>query len=193
MGLHEGAALHRSVEAVRLGKLTGARRTVAASLAAVAFALCVGACGGGAERGKQGGANNAANARANSAGTEGARGAALDAEIERLERHAERSPSDDDVRASLAAAYVKRGDARRAANDITGAFNDYQSAIRNDSDNEAALRGVTELKPQVEGEREGEYGEPEPLPITPGVTSGAAPASPTPTPATASTPDKRRP
>ncbi|HEX5706634.1 MAG TPA: hypothetical protein VFX96_05030, partial [Pyrinomonadaceae bacterium] len=176
MGLHEGAALHRSVEAVRLWKLSGARPRLAAHVSALALALCVTACGGG-ERNTQGGANVAANASANTSNAGGLQGAALDAEIERLERHAERSPSDD-VRASLAAAYVKRGDARRAAGDTAGAFEDYQSAIRNDADNEAALRGVTELKPQAEGEREGEYGEPEPLPITPGVTSGAASSSP---------------
>ncbi len=115
-------------------------------------------------------------------------GAALDSEIERLERHAERTPSDD-VRASLAAAYVKRGDARRAAGDPAKAFEDYQSALRNDPDNEDAQRAVKDLSPQVEGEREGEYGEPEPLPITPGVTSGAAASTPTPE----ASPQKRRP
>ncbi|HYN86744.1 MAG TPA: hypothetical protein VER32_15950 [Pyrinomonadaceae bacterium] len=165
-------------------------RAVAPCLASAALALCVAACGG--ERKSQGGADGAANGQANASRAEGLQGAALDAEIERLERQAERTPSDD-TRASLAAAYVKRGDARRAGGDTAGAFEDYQKAILNDSDNEAALRGVTELKPEGEGGREGEYGEPEPLPITPGVTSGASSVSPTPATSPTPSPDRRRP
>lgn len=165
------------------------RRALAARLALFALALCAAACGGGEGRAPDS-ANNAAAASSNAGGgpSANAQGPALDSEIESLERHAERSPSDD-VRASLAAAYVRRGDARRAAGDLRSAFEDYQSALRNDPDNEDAQRAVADLKPQVEGEREGEYGEPEPLPITPGVTSGAGSASPTPEPS----PRKSRP
>jgi tetratricopeptide (TPR) repeat protein len=148
----------------------------------IVIALGLAACGGRRQTDANGaGAQTGANASGTNDAAAGAQGAGLDAEIERLERHAERSPSDD-VRASLAAAYVKRGDALRVANNLRAALDDYQSALRNDPDNEDAQRGVAELKPQVEGEKEGEYGEPEPLPITPNVTSGEPAPSPSPTP-----------
>ena len=99
-------------------------------------------------------------------------GQSLDDEIARLERLAERSPNDDAARSQLAVLYVRRGNNLRAAGDLAGALRDYNSAQQYDPDNEEAQKNAAELRSQVEGERTGEYGEPEPLPITPSVTGG---------------------
>lgn len=138
-----------------------------------------------------GGDNQAARANANSPSESGAANrnvvsdANLDAEIERLEKHAERSPGDDAVREALATAYVRRGNNLRASNDPMGALKSYQNALRNDPDNEEAQKNLSELSSEVEGEKTGEYGEPAPPPITPNVTTGSEDASdraqPTPT------------
>ena len=146
-------------------------KTSNASLAAIclAAALVVSACdndSGDAKTNARAVNSSAASAPNTSAGQ------SLDDEIARLERLAERSPNDDAARSQLAVLYVRRGNNLRAANDLAGALKDYQSAIQYDPDNEEALKNVAELRPQVEGERTGEYGEPEPLPITPSVTSG---------------------
>jgi len=98
-------------------------------------------------------------------------GANLDAEIQRLEKLAERNPGEDSVTRPLAAAYVRRGNTLRAAGDLRGALKEYRSAIKYDEDNEEAQKNIAEIVPQVEGEKTGEYGEPAPLPITPNVTT----------------------
>ena len=100
-------------------------------------------------------------------------GANLDAEIQRLEKLAERNPGEDSVTRPLAAAYVRRGNTLRAAGDLRGALKDYRNAIKYDEDNEEAQKHIAEIVPQVEGEQTGEYGEPAPLPITPNVTTDA--------------------
>ena len=110
-------------------------------------------------------------------------GASLDAEIQRLEKLAERNPGEDSVTRPLAAAYVRRGNTLRAAGDLRGALKDYRSAIKYDEDNEEAQKNIAEIVPQVEGEKTGEYGEPAPLPITPNVTTDTEDnAGPSPTP-----------
>ena len=98
-------------------------------------------------------------------------GASLDAEIQRLEKLAERNPGEDSVTKPLAAAYVRRGNTLRAAGDLRAALKEYRSAIKYDEDNEEAQKNIADIVPQVEGEKTGEYGEPAPLPITPNVTT----------------------
>jgi tetratricopeptide (TPR) repeat protein len=96
--------------------------------------------------------------------------AALDADIERLEKQAERNPGDDDTRDELARAYVRRGDAVRAAGKLNEALSDYQRALRLNPDNLEAQNNAAATKEQLGGQQqEGENGEPAPLPITPNV------------------------
>ena len=102
----------------------------------------------------------------------------LDAEVERLERQAQRNPSDDEVRDALSQAFVRRANARRAAQQLREALRDYQNALRANPDNEEAQRNVAEISPQVEGGATGENGEPAPLPITPNVTTGGDETAP---------------
>src|SRR5437660_5091018 len=54
--------------------------------------------------------------------------AKLDADVEQLEKRAERNPGDDEALSELAKAYVRRGDARRAANQLREALFDYRRA-----------------------------------------------------------------
>ena len=137
------------------------------TLAAAALCLAVAAaCGGGAD--KSGGAAKADAGAANTAVPD----SQLDAEIERLERLAERNPGDDSMRRALAGLYVRRGHRMRAGGDLRAALRDYQSAIKFDEDNEEAINNSAEVGRQLEGDQTGEYGEPAPLPISPGVTTG---------------------
>ena len=107
--------------------------------------------------------------------------ARLDGEIARLERLTERNPADDEARAQLARAYVRRAGAHRAAQRLREALEDYRRALRTDPDNEEAQKNVADITPQVEGTpQEGEYGEPAPPPISPNVTEGEAKETPTP-------------
>ncbi len=106
----------------------------------------------------------------------------LDAMIERLEKQAEKSPGVDTVNEALANAYVRRGNARRTAGELKDALQDYRRALIFDEDNLEAQRSIAELSLQVEGERTGEYGEPEPPPISPGVTAQDEEAASTPKP-----------
>jgi tetratricopeptide (TPR) repeat protein len=129
------------------------------------------------------GSETAGNAAAPSATPAGAGDLGrLDAEIERLERQVERNPADSASSDELSDAYVRRGDARRAAQQLRAALDDYRQALRFNPDNEQAQRHSVELSPLVEGEpEEGEFGEPAPLPISPNVMSDQQPAtSPTP-------------
>lgn len=175
-----------------MSKLTA--RSLVSGLGALALALSFAACGGdGASSdanraGRSNASNGAAPSSNNAAGSEaGVTG--LAAEIERLERQAERSPGDDEVRSALAAAYVRRGNFFRAANDLRAALKDYRSALRYDEDNEEAQTNAADLSVQLEGAKEGEYGEPQPPPISPNVTTG----SEEPTPAAEPSPAKRKP
>jgi cytochrome c-type biogenesis protein CcmH/NrfG len=104
----------------------------------------------------------------------------LDAEVEQLEKRAERNPGDDEALADLAKAYVRRGDAERAANRLREALLDYRRAQSADPDNPDAQRNAAEISPLVEGAPTGENGEPAPLPITPGVTDDEERPPPTP-------------
>jgi cytochrome c-type biogenesis protein CcmH/NrfG len=104
----------------------------------------------------------------------------LDAEVEQLQKRAERNPADDEALSELAKAYVRRGDAERAANRLREALLDYRRAQGADPDNPDAQRNAAEISPLVEGAPTGENGEPAPLPITPGVTDDEEKATPTP-------------
>ena len=96
--------------------------------------------------------------------------AKYDAEIARLEMQAEKSPGDDAARISLSKAYLRRADALRGAQQYREALRDYQSALRLDPENEEVQKKVAEVSQPFESETTGEYGEPAPLPITPGAT-----------------------
>jgi Flp pilus assembly protein TadD len=150
------------------------------NLAAVllgALLLSAAACRSGessdaARPGAGGDANSAAGA---GRGGDSSDPAKLDEEIARLERVAERNPADDEARMDLAKAYLRRGDAHRAAGRLREALADYRRARLADLDNEEAIKNIAELSPQVEGTpQEGEYGEPAPPPISPNVTEGEA-------------------
>jgi cytochrome c-type biogenesis protein CcmH/NrfG len=162
--------------------------TRAAALATTFSFVLLSGCGRG-EQANDGQANSAANANTNvaaNANTTDAAGAAdfstLDAEVGQLEKRAERNPGDDETLAALARAYVRRGNAHRAANRLREALLDYRRAQNANPDDEAAQRAAAEISTLVEGERTGENGEPAPLPITPGVTDDEEKAAPTPTP-----------
>lgn len=114
----------------------------------------------------------------------------LDGEIARLEHEAEKNPGDQTARIALSQAYLRRARAFRVAQKMSEALRDYQSAIRNDPDNEQAQQGIAEISSQLENSPTGENGEPAPLPITPNVTGGES--SPIP-PTLAPTPKDRQP
>ena len=151
------------------------------------FVVCVigGACSKSAPTGTSQPATNASaaattpDAAANNSSTDTTVNVAqLDAEVERLERQAQRNPSDEEVRDALSQAFVRRANARRAAQQLREALRDYQNALRANPDNEEAQRNVAEISPQVEGGATGENGEPAPLPITPNVTTGGDETAP---------------
>jgi len=158
------------------------RHTAARTLAALALLFALSACGR---------EDSSREARQQTAATPGAPAAdnktaapadpaQLEAEIARLERQAERNPTDESMREELAKAYVRRGDSHRAAERTRDALRDYQRALRADPDNEAAQRAAAEVSPLVEGEQTGENGEPAPLPITPNVADEGEKPTPTP-------------
>ena len=151
--------------------------------ALLALALLASGCDKGASGGK-GPSNVAASASPQASASDGATAAPdfakLDADVEQLEKRAERNPGDDEALAELAKAYVRRGDARRAANQLREALLDYRRAQSADPDNADAQRNAAEISPLVEGAQTGENGEPAPLPITPGVTADEDKPTPTP-------------
>ncbi|MCA1593350.1 MAG: hypothetical protein LC754_12025 [Acidobacteria bacterium] len=159
-------------------KKTRTRACATTSFAAVLFALAafMCACSGSNQRSAKQANAAPASSTANSSNSDSANeGAAIDpskfdAEIARLEREAERNPSDDDARAALSQAYVRRGNAFRDAQKPREALLDYQRALRNNPDNEDAQKNIAEISPLVEGNPTAENGEPAPLPITPNVT-----------------------
>jgi cytochrome c-type biogenesis protein CcmH/NrfG len=156
-----------------------------AALFALALAVMAFGCGKGASGGKDQ-TNVAASASPQASAADSAASASdfakLDADVEQLEKRAERNPGDDEALSDLAKAYVRRGDARRAANQLSEALLDYRRAQSADPDNADAQRNAAEISPLVEGAQTGENGEPAPLPITPGVTADEDRPTPTPTP-----------
>jgi len=104
----------------------------------------------------------------------------LDAEIERLEKQAERNPADEEARDELARAYVRRGNGLRGAGQLREALADYQRALRLDPDNDEAQAGTAAATEQVGGEKQDENGAPAPLPITPNVADEDEKPTPTP-------------
>ena len=160
---------------------TRTQTIVAASGLALLLLAC--GCGGGAKPKSEGASNNAsAPQQANAPGVETTADASkLDAEIEQLEKLAERSPGDQDGRDELARAYVRRGDWMRGAGRLREALLDYQRALRLDPDNDAAQKNAAETKEQLGGAgQEDENGAPAPLPITPNVADDEGKPTPTP-------------
>jgi tetratricopeptide (TPR) repeat protein len=154
----------------------------ARALFACALLLSLAACGGSGEQPAaktEGGANAPANNAASPPGDL----SQLGGDIERLEKQTERYPGDDEARDRLASAYVQRANALRQSQQLREALADYQRALRINPDNEEAKKNAAEVSVLVEGTpKEGEYGEPPPLPITPNVTGGEASPAATPTP-----------
>jgi tetratricopeptide (TPR) repeat protein len=154
-------------------RATLAKITLAASaLALVAFA---GGCGGGASKNSQ---QSNAGAQTQSSQPNAQVGASasnvdvakLNADIERLEKAAERNPGDDDTLDELARAYVRRGDAERTSGQPQEALKDYQRALRLDPNNLEAQKNAADIQEQLGGEQQDENGAPAPAPITPNVT-----------------------
>jgi tetratricopeptide (TPR) repeat protein len=168
--------------------MNGSSRLRGAPFAAFALMLLLTGCNRGkpADASLRAGSSPVPQQQASDAGSGATNDTArLDADIERLERQAERNPADEDTRDELARAYVRRGDAERTSGKLNEALADYQRALRLDPDNNEAQNNAAATKEQVGGgEQQGENGEPAPLPITPNVADedkGTA-AKPTPTP-----------
>jgi tetratricopeptide (TPR) repeat protein len=156
-------------------------QTIAAT-SGLALLLLAGGCGGAQPNANRSSANATSSPQANaSVGEGGADAAKLDAEIERLEKLAERNPGDEDGRDELARAYVRRGDWMRGTGRLREALLDYQRALRLDPDNDAAQRNAAATKEQLGGaDQEDENGAPAPLPITPNVADDEGKPTPTP-------------
>ena len=164
------------------------------ALSVLALAASVNACGGGGapENARQSNAGAQAPAQSNAqAGAPASKVdvAVLNGDIERLEKAAERNPGDEDTRDELARAYVRRGDAERAAGQPQEALNDYQRALRLDPDNGEAQKNAADLQAQTGGEQQDENGAPAPAPITPNVADDED--KPAPTPGEKPTPKKQ--
>ncbi len=168
------------------------RKTVApVSVARTVMLLALVTCIAGACRQQSSPSNNSrasdasssvnADASRNNASADPAQ---MNAEIERLEREAEKNPGDETERETLSRAYLRRGNYFRDAQKYSDALKDYQRALRNDPDNEEAQKNIAAISPLVEGTPTAENGEPAPLPITPNVTDEdeQSPAAPAKTP-----------
>ncbi|HVF42411.1 MAG TPA: tetratricopeptide repeat protein, partial [Pyrinomonadaceae bacterium] len=148
------------------GKITLA----AAALALASFAA--GCRGGAPDNARQSNAGAQATAQSNAqagAAAPVADVAKLNADIERLEKAAERNPGDDDTLDELARAYVRRGDSERAGGQPQEALKDYQRALRLDPNNLEAQKNAADVQEQLGGEQQDENGAPAPAPITPNV------------------------
>lgn len=156
------------------------RSNLFAALCCASLLIICSCVGENANSNLSGNRSNASQAESSNANT--VSDANLDAEIERLERHAERNPTDDAVREQIASLYVRRGHLRRNSGDLKSALNDYRRAINLNAENEEAQKNAAELWSQIGGGKEDEYGGPEPAPITPNVT--ITEEEPTPTPQT---------
>jgi tetratricopeptide (TPR) repeat protein len=142
----------------------------------------------GCRRGAQGDGNRAA-AQPNATQGDASPAAApadagqLDADIERLEKQAERNPADEETQDELARVYVKRARAEQGAGRLQEALTDYQRALRHDPDNDDAQAGAAATEQQLGGDQqEDENGAPAPLPITPNVADEDGKPAATPTP-----------
>ena len=148
-------------------------KSVASVAALVALAALANGCGGASNNARQ--SNAVAQASPSQSNVDAAPAsiadvAKLNADIERLEKAAERNPGDEDTRDELARAYVRRGDAQRASGQPQEALKDYQSALRLDPDNGEAQKNAADTQEQLGGEqREDENGAPAPPPISPNV------------------------
>ncbi|MBV9923686.1 MAG: tetratricopeptide repeat protein [Acidobacteria bacterium] len=109
--------------------------------------------------------------------------AQLDADIDRLEKQAERNPADEETQDELARVYVRRAKAEQGGGRYQEALTDYQRALRHDPDNEEAQGGAAAMDQQLGGDKqEDENGAPAPLPITPNVADEEGKPAATPTP-----------
>lgn len=171
------------------------RARLATLLIVSTFALAAStvACKGGGTKGGNDAGAASVNSPSEVGRTDVENVTALDAEIERLESEAEKNPSDEETRAELSRVLVRRANLLRRQNRLREAMIDYQSALRFDTENEEAQRGAAQLSQQTEGSATGEFGEPEPLPITPNVVSGDPQPSPTPSPSPAKGSEVRKP
>ena len=153
----------------------------AATASALALLLALAATAVGCRRDARTNANGGA-AQAGATAGQGAPAdaARLDAEIERLEKQAERNPADEETRDELARVYVRRGNTLRGAGQLREALTDYQRALRLDPDNDEAQAGTAAATEQLGGEQQDENGAPAPLPITPNVADEEGKATPTP-------------
>jgi tetratricopeptide (TPR) repeat protein len=160
----------------------------AAATASLALLVALASLAAGCRRGgPQANANASAQADAAQVGAAVPGGAKtadmnqLNAEVERLERQAERNPADDEMSDELARAYVRRGDALRGAGQLRESLTDYQNALRADPDNAEAQKNAAEVTELLGGEqKEDENGAPAPLPITPNVADEEGKPTPTP-------------
>lgn len=166
-------------------KTTGAAGASALALLLLALFATQAGCRREARPGAGGG--NVAQAGASPAATAGDSAPAdlnkLGAEIEKLERQAERNPADEETRDELARVYVRRANALRGAGQTREALSDYQRALRLDPDSDEAQAGAAATAEQLGGaQQEDENGAPVPPPITPNVADEDAKPTPTPTP-----------
>ena len=167
---------------VTLSKVT----TAAYVLALAAFANGCGGAPRNAQQSNAGAQSSSSQSNGNAAAPSTTDVAKLSADIERLEKAAERNPGDEDMRDDLARAYVRRGDAERALGQPQEALKDYQRALRLDPNNDEAQKNAADTERQLGGgEQEDENGAPLPPPITPNVSADddkpAAPAKEKPT------------
>ena len=166
-----------------MNRIRRTRRAATASALALLLALAATAagCRRDARTNTNGGAAQAGATPGNATGQGApADSGKLDAEIERLEKEAERNPADEETRDELARVYVRRGNALRGAGQVREALTDYQRALRLDPDNDEAQAGTAAATEQLGGEQQDENGAPAPLPITPNVADEEGKATPTP-------------
>ncbi len=131
------------------------------------MALSLAACGREQAQGDNragSGAHNAANANANVSPAQALASGQLDADIAQLEAQAEKQPEDDTARTAVAAAYVRRANALRAATRPDEAMRDYQTALRFNPDNEEAQLGLEQLNQEAGAEPRADDGRPVTVP-----------------------------
>ncbi len=98
-----------------------------------------------------------------------------DEEIKRLEKQAEKRPTDESVRLALARAYLARGNALTGARQYRAALGDYRRALRYDPDNDEARQWaatIIGILQQMGRDVPTEGNEPPPLPMTPDTIPG---------------------
>ena len=98
-----------------------------------------------------------------------------DEEIKRLEKQAEKRPTDESARLALARAYLARGNALTGARQYRAALGDYRRALRYDPDNDEARQWaatIVSILQQMGRDVPTEGNEPPPLPMTPDTIPG---------------------